>query len=221
MSDVTGPQPPRRRSRLAGMRGATLVEYALIFVALTVVTVGVASYLLTQARGENANQIDCIKTRPPPTTCQFKSATTTTSTAPPGTGGPPPPPPTTAPPASYQSRVASVTHTESGVAGSPWTLNLTPLIELNTDPDGAAGPQPYGGYQPLADATVQIRVSWTSPSAGSQGPLQCRTAANGTCTLQFSVPANVTVATVTVVSVDAYPGPSPTLPSPSTVNRPY
>jgi len=61
-------------------RGASLVEYSLIFALVLVSSIGATKYLATKGSSQVQNQATCISTRPPPTNCVQGVASTTTST---------------------------------------------------------------------------------------------------------------------------------------------
>lgn len=66
--------------RAKGERGASLVEYSLIFALVLVASVGATKYLSSQGSSQVANQANCISTRPPPTNCIQGVPSTATST---------------------------------------------------------------------------------------------------------------------------------------------
>ena len=51
-------------------RGATLVEYALVFAMLIVGSLGAIQFLTDNAKEQINNNADCVSKRPPPVECQ-------------------------------------------------------------------------------------------------------------------------------------------------------
>lgn len=179
---------PARRSQRE--RGATLVEYSLIFAFLVVIAVGSLQYLTTQAEEQVANQADCVATRPPPPACQVPALDTTTTLV----GSP-----TTAPP---------VTIPGGGTAS--WT---TPLTSVGTTVSGTLTVGMSG--TPIPDALVWYSV--TCNPGGSTFYLDpVNTDANGMAPLTASCPTGSTSAVITAYRIDSEPTVD-TLPSSVTV----
>ncbi len=83
MTERTADRPPAAGERGGDSPrsdpGATLVEYALVLVALVVGLLVVLASLEDQSRAEVTNEFDCISDRPPPVSCQKRPITTTTA----------------------------------------------------------------------------------------------------------------------------------------------
>lgn len=192
-------------------RGATLVEYALVFSLVVVAALGAIEFLDAQSRNEINNQADCVSMRPPPASCQLTAITTTTTVVPPPTTS------TTAPlPAEAEPIVRAVPPARASVDPAPRWIELDVSVS-ETQPVDLGG-----GEAPVAGAVVRAEVLLVDPVAMPEAYLpdeffvNCTTGATGQCTLRFDVPfTDVTKLRMDVTSVDA-PVP-PVFPSPITV----
>ncbi len=200
------------RLRTAASRGATLVEYALVFSLLVVVGLASYEFLTDRADAEIGNQADCVSDRPPPDgDCGFAPVPADVVTPDPNVA----PIPIGPPGADLDEYTVS-----SGPADTdddPWTLRLPVSVFFQTlePPTEPAG---IGGIR------VRARVQMEDPNnPGNNLPdpgfTECITAADGECELEFTIPFDdVEAATLLVIGVDT-PNPPDELPSLYTFTR--
>jgi hypothetical protein len=157
-----------------------MVEYALVVALLVVVSVGALQVLSDASGDEVANEMDCVSTRPPPPSCQLRAVSTTTtdpsattsSTVPPSTSS------TTLPPTAMAWTGQSI------VDGTTWRAEADVVLTNEGNP--------------VAGATVTIRVIVTAPQIPVTYEISCVTDAAGTCAASFTVPEDLGV-TITAV----------------------
>lgn len=207
---ATSPAPVRR---LRGDRGASLVEYALVFVFIAVGSLGVASYLTTNGDIEINNQADCVSRRPPPPSCQVRAVTPTTATT------------TVGVTTTIAPETTTTTTTTTTTAPPPTTVAPDPSATQVTV-QGRPGPavdaefEVLSGTEPVNGATVRVRFDAITPNGPFSFEGACVTDATGTCFLPFDSPYNdATAIDVTVIQVTSNPASGP-LPAPVTVTFP-
>lgn len=171
------------RSR-RGERGATLVEYALVFALVAIVSIGAVEVLTDESESEIQNQADCVSQRPPPPECLIRAITTTTTLVPPSitvTTVPPPAPP--APVLSIDPPARKSTDP------APRWVEVDVQLEIEQAPDLG------GGYVPVPGTTVRATILLANPSdPATYFPEEwfrdCTTNASGQCTIRFDLPYN-------------------------------
>ncbi|MEJ5254441.1 MAG: hypothetical protein WHS89_03755 [Acidimicrobiales bacterium] len=187
--------------------GASAAEYALIFAVLVAGTVGAFEQVSKATRSEVNNQADCVSTRPPPPSCNFReSRPTTTTTA---------PPPTTVPP------TVTVTSSTTTTTAPPTTTTTVPPANgswASSSSGWVSPPVWYGqgiiqltaGSTPVAGAHVIGIVRLLNPPTGQQFAVECVTDAAGRCVLRYDVSyTDVTRIELSVLSVESsYPSGS-------------
>lgn len=190
----------RRTLRRRGVdRGATLVEYALIFSLFVVVSLVAIDLLTESASDEIDNQAECISDRPPPDDeCGFAPVPEEIEVPDPGES-----PPVSAPP--VEAARPSVAIDADGIfVDDVWTVTFEAAL---TRPVSADPPMPD---EPVPGATVVVRIEahiiggdWQTFDVTS-----CITGAAGTCELIFTAPADVDGVQFHVVNVASDPPPA-------------
>jgi Flp pilus assembly pilin Flp len=147
-------------------RGATMVEYSLIFVFMAVLAIGGSKVLLSRAKTESANQANCVSTRPPPASCVVPTIVTTTTTgvalsttALPTTSTTLATTTTTAAPGSTTTTIATTTTT------TPTTIATTTTIPKAANATNATPTYSKNGSTNLTTVTVVITVKDTGSPA--------------------------------------------------------
>lgn len=198
--------------RVAGSRGATLVEYALVMALVILVGASAYELLTVAADREIENQAECVSDRPPPESeCGFAPVPTDVVTPNPNIA-----PPTTGAPVDDPDLFA-ITAGPSDATDSPWTLLLPVQVTVEiqeppTDPIGTPGTR------------VRARIQMEDPNdpgtnLPAPGFTDCVTDDAGKCQLAFTVPFDdVTRATMVVIGVDS-PNPPGDLPPLFTFER--
>lgn len=162
------PTGHRRRARPRAERGATTVEYALIVVAIVVLSLGAISGLRDSSEAEVANEFDCVSERPPPPSCQKRAVSTTTSVTSPSTTTTIAPTTTTTAAPIVSSATWFDTNTRSEPSGQLWFARTRLVLK---DPQGNV----------LHGVTVTVEVINASTGAVI-GSYQCVTNnGNGHC----------------------------------------
>ena len=186
-------------------RGATLVEYALVFSLVAVVAIGAVQFLQDESDQEVNNQADCVSSRPPPSGCNYAPVPSEVSHPDPAYT----PPPTPAPPP-----VASPRATLGGMAiisPNPWTVSGP--VHVETQPLGDPLPPPTPNQGVKVRASVVMYYADDSQVLGGFGT-ECVTNGAGDCNLEFTVPDDlVTKIRMTVIGVDS--SPAAELPTPN------
>lgn len=183
--------------RTSASRGATLVEYALVFSLFIVVALGAMDALTDAASDEIDNQAVCVSDRPPPDSdnaCEFAPVPEAIEY----------PDPSVLPPnwqpndelADIYTITASLKEEE--VVGGVWYLRLpvTVFVEVQEPPVPAEGAEgiPVRARLRLNDTIEQFT--------------ECVTDLDGDCTLEFPVDqADVNHVTMLVIDVGSNPPP--------------
>ena len=197
----------RRTSAIRGSaasRGATLVEYALVFSLLVVATLGSIEYLEGKAGDEIDNQADCVSTRPAPAECGFAPVPSDVSFPDPGYN-----PPTSAPPVA-----GSIPTFDASVAPGPqhaltangWEIWRTVKLELPTNTDPPTAPTPLAGVWVTAEVR-QADPADPTVWLPDRHQIQCQTDATGQCELRWIVWDDVPKADMRVTNVQHDPPP--------------
>ena len=208
--------------RTAASRGATLVEYALVFSLLVVLSLGAVQFLSESASNEIDNQALCVSDRPPPTDaladerCRFAATPADLVTPDPNIV----PPTTAAPNPNPDVYSATAGPTDQTVAGM-WTVFQPVTVNRQVWSD------PLPPVEPAPGIRVRARIQFQDPNNPSQnlpdpGFTDCVTDGLGQCTLEFTVPfPDVAQVTLLVIGVDApNPPPSSALPGMATFVKP-
>lgn len=196
----------------AASRGATLVEYALVFALVMVTALGAAQFLQDESQNEIDNQAECVSMRPPPPGCLLTAITTTTTLVPPSI-----PVTTVPPPAPSAPIVRPAGAARASTDPAPRWIELDVSVMVEQPPDFG------GGEAPVAGAIVRGEVRLVDPlDPAVYLPdtffVNCTTGAGGQCTLRFDVPyVDVTRALLEVTGVDA--DVEPTFPAPIIVDK--
>lgn len=189
----------------ASSRGATLVEYALVFSLLVVATLGSIEYLENQASDEIDNQADCVSTRPAPPECGFAPVPSEVSFPDPGYS-----PPTSAPPVA-----GSIPEFDASVSPGPqhaltpngWEIWRTVELLMPTNTDPPSPPSPVAGIW----VTAEVRQADPADAdvwLPDRHQIQCQTDANGRCELRWTVWEDVPKADMRVTNVQHDPPPA-------------
>lgn len=200
--------------------GAAAAEYALIFAVFVAGSVGAFEYLTRATTAEVNNQADCVSTRPPPPSCNYReSRPTTTTTAPPSTTVPPTVTVTSSTTSTTTTTLPPTTTTTIPPTNGAWVSSGT--VRVNASLWYArAEIQLTSGGNPVAGARVVGAVRILNPPTGQVFLVECTTAANGRCELRYDVPyTDVTRIELSVQSVESVP-PAGTLPLPLEFPRP-
>jgi hypothetical protein len=200
-------------------RGATLVEYGLVFSLLVVVSLGALGFLNDSASNEIENQAVCVSDRPPPTDqladdrCRFAPVPTNVTAPDPNVV-----PPTTAPPNPNPDVYAiAAGPTDQDVDGA-WTVIQPVSLTLEVWQDPPAGPQPAAGIR--IRARIQMRDPVSGENLPDPGFTDCVTDSDGECTLEYTVPfPDVAQVTLLVIGVDS-PNPPASVPPMATFVKP-
>ncbi len=160
--------------RVAGQRGAALVEYALAVSLLVVASIGAVQFLEDETAAEVDNQADCLSTRPPPTTCQAEplvaaGGNNQASSGPGGGGGTP---------ASSPAAIGSTVTVATAPAGARYDIVVG--VDLFEDP---AETVPLEGV--VMTAQVTITQSSVPSRIGQFFYVDCVTDAAGHCDFDF------------------------------------
>lgn len=175
MRGLSNDQVPRRRSRLRGSIGATLVEYSLIVALVVVPSIGAMNYLTGKAKNETNNQADCISTRPPPPSCQVRPLTTTTTDPSVSTVSTVPPssvtssttePPSTVPPSTEPPSTEPPSTVPPSTVPTLKNANVTLTGGKNTTIKSGSGVNTKY-YETLSGMTVTVKDSSTGAAIGS------------------------------------------------------
>lgn len=182
-------------------RGATLVEYALVFALVAVVSLGAVEFLTNQSEAEINNQAECVSRRPPPPECLLTAITTTTTIVPPSiTVTTVPVPEPEAPQLTILGLVRSTPN-----PGPPRWLEADVELTIEQPPDSG------GGFAPVPGAIVRATVLLADPADPAvylPDPwfVNCTTNSVGRCTLRFDVPYDdVTQIRFEVTGADTLP----------------
>ncbi|HET8896066.1 MAG TPA: hypothetical protein VFN04_02255 [Protaetiibacter sp.] len=208
MERTTQPSPTERSPRrIFAERGATLVEYALVFALLAVASLGAVEFLQRQSENEINNQAECVSNRPPPTgDCAFAPVPSDVSFPDPGFS-----PPTSAPP--NPDTVPSITLNptpEQDNPPLPWQVRRSVTLTQSVTADPPLPDEPVAGVR--IRGLIRVTDPLSPPNVLYTFPVECTTAADGTCTLAYNVDdPNVMHVSLTVIGVDA--NPAPTIPS--------
>lgn len=191
------------------MRGASLVEYALVLALLVVASLGSIRYLEDETGKEVDNQANCISDRPPPPSCQLPAAVPGPDPGNPGGEGDP-------------------------GAGGPTSA----IANISTPTVTPQPPQPGGKYPvevvlvltdetaaPIPDEIVTAQVVVTQASSRSRVGdffyVDCTTTADGTCTFSFdSRWGTVDELSLQVVAIGIDTPYEFTAPAPVVIGRP-
>lgn len=197
----------------AASRGATVIEYALVFALVMITAIGAVQFLEDRSRDEVDNQAECVSMRPPPASCLLTAITTTTTLVPPSitvTTVPPPPP-------------ASPIVRPVGLARASVDPETPRWVELDISVNVEQAPDLGGGEAPVPGAIVRGRVRLVDPLDPAvflpdEFFVNCTTGAGGQCTLRFDVPfTDVTRLQLEVTGVDA--DAEPTFPAPILLDK--
>lgn len=201
------------RRRRAGARGATLVEYALVFSLLVVAALGAIEFLETQSSREINNQADCVSNRPPPSGCNFADVPADVTFPDPGFS-----PPTSAPP--NPADVPTLTlETGSHDTTTGWAVLLPVVLDRPTNTDPPLPPEPVAGVRVRAEIRLRDPADATR-DLDERGYTDCVTGPDGRCTLRYDVPyEDVNNVKMRVIGVDSNPPPS-IPPAVAEYNRP-
>jgi Flp pilus assembly pilin Flp len=196
--------------RTSASRGATLVEYALVFSLLIVVCMGAIDALTASASKEISNQATCVETRPPPPECEG-SAIPDEVTYPNPNVFPPAPDPSELP-----EEIFLVTTGTPDVEGTPsqWAVELPVSVVWTLPVDPQPAPEPQAGV--LVRAEVRI----TQPQSPQPFFAECVTDELGECIIRFDVPySDATRLRIQLINVESNPPPEE-LPPLMVVNGP-
>jgi Flp pilus assembly pilin Flp len=194
-------------ARRADDRGASFVEYSLVFALLVVVTLGAVQYLTTSATAETDNQATCISRRPPPPECQMQPAIVPTTTVPVSTSAPP----TTADP----GPTTTLAPTTTTLPPPPSLVSGFALAKVSSPRPGVQVTVSLtSGSDLVAGGRVQLRMTAIAPGGSFETTVSCTTDDTGSCPgVEFLAPySDTTRIDVLVVSVQAdppAPGPFP------------
>jgi hypothetical protein len=210
----------REAMRSGASRGATLVEYALVFALIAVVSLAALQFLSESASNEIENQALCVSDRPPPTDsmaderCQF-APTPTDLIAP----DPSIVPPTTAPPNPNPDVYAVAAGPTDQEVDGMWTIFQPVSLTVQTWADPLPPVEPAPGIR--IRARIQLRDPNNPPNnLPDPGFTDCVTDGAGECTLEFTVPfPDVVQVTLLVIGVDS-PNPPASVPPMATFDRP-
>lgn len=205
--------------RTAASRGATLVEYALVFSLLVVGALGAMDALTDSASEEIDNQALCVADRPPPTDseaderCHFAPTPTDVITPDPSIV-----PPTTAPPNPNPDVYVITAGPTDQTTDGGWTVMQPVALTVQRWSD------PLPPSEPAPGIRVRARIQLKDPNTGDNLPdpgfTDCVTDGAGECTLEYTVPfPDVLQVTLLVIGVDS-PNPPDTMPPMATFDRP-
>ncbi|QGG95699.1 TadE family protein [Actinomarinicola tropica] len=183
-------------------RGATLVEYALVFSLLVVLAIGAVEFLNAQSDAEINNQADCVSDRPPPGDCGFAPVPSDVTFPDPGYS-----PPTSAPP-----NAADVPTLTLGIGdhdtSTGWAVLLPVTLERPSNTDPPTPPEPVAGVRIRAEIRLRDPADATR-DLDERGYTDCVTGADGSCTLRYDVPyTDVDNVKLRIIGVDSTP-PAP------------
>lgn len=189
----------------AASRGATLVEYALVFSLLVVVSLGAVEFLTNQASDEINNQADCVSARPAPAACAYAPVPSDVTFPDPGFN----PPTTVAPNPALVPTFAVIPPGRNDVTVG-WAVELDVELVLPVHTDPPTDPDPMPGVRVRAEITMRDPADPTQDLA-ERGFTDCTTGSDGLCTLRYDIPyADVDNVKVRIIGVDTTP--APTLP---------
>lgn len=206
MERTTQPSPNERSKRRAlAERGATLVEYALVFSLVAVASLAAVEFLQRQSEAEINNQVECVSDRPPPGDCAFAPVPSDVSFPDPGFS-----PPTSAPPNPAEVPSLALGTPEQDDAPLPWQVRRSVTLTRAVPADPPLPDEPVPGI--LVRGLIRVTDPLSPPDVLYTFPVECHTAADGTCTLAYTVEQDdVMHVSLQVIGVDA--NPAPTIPS--------
>lgn len=190
------------QGRLAS-RGATLVEYSLVFALLVVVAMGAIQFLNDRSDAEINNQADCVSDRPAPAACAYAPVPGDVTFPDPGYT-----PPTSAPP--NVDEVPRFTIIPPGYHDTTagWAVLLDVELVQPTETDPPTPDDPVSGVRIRAEITLRDPANATQDLA-ERGFTDCITGADGRCTLRYQVPYDdVDNVKMRIIGVDTDPTPA-------------
>jgi Flp pilus assembly pilin Flp len=183
-------------------RGATLVEYALVFSLVAVVSIGAIEFLQAQSEEEIDNQADCVSDRPPPSGCSFAPVPSDVSFPDPGYS-----PPTSAPPNAEDIPTFAIGVGSDTVTGTAWGIDLPVSLVKSVSADPPVPDEPVPGVRIRAEIRLQDPLD-PSADLALVGNTECTTDAAGECTLHYDVPfEDVDIARMRIIGIDTNPAP--------------
>jgi Flp pilus assembly pilin Flp len=184
-------------------RGATLVEYALVFSLIAVASIGAVEFLTNQSEDEIANQADCVSNRPPPSSCGYAPIPSDVSVPDPGFS-----PPTSAPPNADEIPIFTIgISSDTPPPALTWTLDMPVSLVRQVSADPPLPDEPVQGVRIRAEIRMEDPLNPPNNIA-FVGATDCVTDAAGECTLQFDVPFDdIDIARMRIIGIDTSPAP--------------
>lgn len=206
MERTTQPSPTERPTRRTlTERGATLVEYALVFALVAVASLGAIEFLQNQSQEEIDNQAECVSDRPPPGECAFAPVPSDVSFPDPGYS-----PPTSAPPNPDLVPTLALGTPEQDDPPLPWQVRRSVTLTRAVVADPPQPDEPVSGIR--VRGLIRVTDPASPPDVLYTFPVECFTGADGTCTLVYNVDQDdVMHVSLQVIGVDS--NPAPTIPS--------
>jgi Flp pilus assembly pilin Flp len=184
-------------------RGATFVEYALVFSLVAVVSIGAVQFLTDRSEDEIANQADCVSSRPPPSSCAYAPIPSDVSVPDPGFN-----PPTSAPPNAAEIPTFTIgVSSDTPAPALTWALDMPVSLVRQVSADPPVPDEPIQGVRIRAEIRMEDPLN-PSNDIAFVGNTDCVTDAAGECTLHFDVPFDdVDVARMRIIGIDTTPAP--------------
>lgn len=183
-------------------RGATLVEYSLIFSLLVVLAMGAIQFLNDRSDAEINNQADCISNRPAPAGCAYAAVPSDISVPDPGFS-----PPTSAPPNAADVPEFNIIPPGYHDTTTGWAVLLDVELIQPSETDPPTPDEPVSGVRIRAEITLRDPAN-AAQDLPERGYTDCITGANGRCTLRYQVPYDdVDNVKMRIIGIDTDPAP--------------
>ena len=191
----------RQRSGKLAERGATMVEYALVFALVAVVALGAMEFLVDRSEVEINNQADCVSERPPPSACGFAPVPSDVTYPDPGFS-----PPTSAPPNAEEIPTFEFGSGSEDFA-TGWAVLVPVRLTRAVSGDPPLPPEPLSGVR--VRAAIRMEDPTNAPNELAEiGYTDCVTASDGWCTLRYDIPYDdVDIVRLRIIGIDTTPAP--------------